>query len=122
MDVTLILVDLDDLSADWQTTIRLAIEATSRRLYIYFDGTLSPDFKRVLYLAGHLLSTAGKQAHDAPDVGLLALLARYYNEVADIRPQLDLIPLFPFASWSLGQHDIALGRFQCGKVLPKMAI
>lgn len=48
---------------------------------------------------------AGKQAHSAPDVGLLALLARYYNEVADVKPQLDLIPLFPFAAWSLGQHD-----------------
>ena len=45
---------------------------------------------------------SGKQAHEAPDVGLLALLARYYNEVADLQPQLDLIPLFPFASWSLG--------------------
>ena len=47
-------------------------------------------------------SYAGKSAHEAPDLGLLALLARYYNEVADLRPQLDLIPLFPFASWSLG--------------------
>ena len=51
------------------------------------------------------LRAAGKQAHAAPDVGLLALLARYYNEVADLRPQLDLIPLFPFASWSLGQQE-----------------
>ena len=50
------------------------------------------------------VSSAGKQAHDAPDEGLLALLARYYNEVADLKPQLDLIPLLPFASWSLGQH------------------
>lgn len=51
------------------------------------------------------MSYAGKQAHAAPDVGLLALLARYYNEVADLSPQLDLVPLFPFAGWSLGQHN-----------------
>ena len=51
------------------------------------------------------MGCAGKQAHAAPDVSLLALLARYYNEVADLRPQLDLIPLFPFAAWSLGQRD-----------------
>ena len=48
--------------------------------------------------------SSGKQAHDAPDEGLLALLARYYNEVADLKPQLDLIPLLPFASWALGQQ------------------
>lgn len=80
MNVNLISVDLDEPSHDWQSNIRLAISATHRRLYVYFEG---------------------KQAHEAPNVGLLALLARYYNEVADLRPQLDLIPLFPFASWSL---------------------
>ena len=57
--------------------------------------------RSALYQTLYLLRS-GKQAHEAPNVGLLALLARYYNEVADLRPQLDLIPLFPFASWSLG--------------------
>ncbi|KAL0028726.1 hypothetical protein WJX79_002448 [Trebouxia sp. C0005] len=80
MNVNLISVDLDEPSHNWQSNIRLAISATHRRLYVYFEG---------------------KQAHEAPDVGILALLARYYNEVADLKPQLDLIPLFPFASWSL---------------------
>lgn len=45
---------------------------------------------------------AGEAAERAPDACILALLARYYNEVADLRPCLDLIPLFPFASWSIG--------------------
>lgn len=80
MNVNLISIDLDEPSPDWQTNIRLAIQATHRRLYVYFEGT---------------------RAHSALDIGLLALLARYYNEVADLRPQLDLIPLFPFAAWSL---------------------
>ena len=107
MNVSLILVDLDGPSAEWQTNIRLAIEATTRRLYVYFEGT-----QGVVFCMSHSrhkphrrVGCAGKQAYAAPDVGLLALLARYYNEVADLRPQLDLIPLFPFAAWSLGQHD-----------------
>lgn len=39
MNVSLILVDLDSPSAGWQSNIRLAIEATTRRLYVYFEGT-----------------------------------------------------------------------------------
>lgn len=39
MNVSLILVDLDDPSAEWQTNIRLAIESTTKRLYVYFEGT-----------------------------------------------------------------------------------
>ena len=46
---------------------------------------------------------SGERANRPPDARLLALLARYYNEVADLRPCLDLVPLFPFASWSLGK-------------------
>ncbi|KAL3135396.1 hypothetical protein ABBQ32_007580 [Trebouxia sp. C0010 RCD-2024] len=100
MNVSLILVDLDGPSADWQANIRSAVDVTARRLYVYFEG---------------------KQAHDAPDEGLLALLARYYNEVADLKPQLDLIPLLPFASWSLDRvamlSDVqaVLGACRVGK-------
>ena len=39
MNVNLILVDLDGPSAEWQTNIRLAIQATKKRLYVYFEGT-----------------------------------------------------------------------------------
>ena len=38
MNVNLISVDLDELSPEWQSNIRLAISATNRRLYIYFEG------------------------------------------------------------------------------------
>ena len=49
MNVNLTLVDLDDPSPDWQSNIRQAIEATSRRLYVYFEGTPTADLERVLY-------------------------------------------------------------------------
>lgn len=41
MNVSLILVDLDCPSAGWQSNICLAVEATTRRLYVYFEGTKS---------------------------------------------------------------------------------
>lgn len=39
MNVNLISVDLDEPSSDWQRNIRLAISATNKRLYVYFEGT-----------------------------------------------------------------------------------
>ncbi len=118
MNVNLISVDLDEPSHDWQSNIRLAISATHRRLYVYFEGAIKRKLSSSRSALCQSLYTprSGKQAHEAPDVGLLALLARYYNEVADLQPQLDLIPLFPFASWSLGasvnccndRHDAVL--------------
>lgn len=40
MNVNLISVDLDEPSHDWQSNIRLAISATHRRLYVYFEGAI----------------------------------------------------------------------------------
>lgn len=54
--------------------------------------------------------SAGEAAERALDANTLTLLARYYNEVADLRPCLDLVPLFPFASWSLGTTAVVEAR------------
>ena len=47
--------------------------------------------------------TAGQAAAGAPDAAQVTTLARCYNEVAEVAPRLDVVPLTPSADWSPGK-------------------
>ena len=48
-------------------------------------------------------ASTGQAAARAPDAAQVTTLARCYNEVAEVAPRLDVVPLTPSADWSPGK-------------------
>ena len=118
-------LNLDAASA-WQPALRAALHQASAgsRLYLALQGknllsarhlTLPSCASGYMGLAQCLSAnmhgpcnsptTAGQAAARAPDAAQVTALARCYNEVAEVAPRLDMVPLTPSADWSPGEFD-----------------
>ena len=65
-----------------------------------------------------VLTSAGQAAARAPDAAQVTTLARCYNEVAEVAPRLDVVPLTPSACWSPGKFlELRPAAFQGSELL-----
>lgn len=64
-------------------------------------------------------TTAGQAAARAPDAAQVTTLARCYNEVAEVAPRLDVVPLTPSSDWRPGKlSKLRPAAFQGSKLRP----